>query len=268
MIKIDIHNNIEKAENTYNNLPFKFMIGDTTYSKKELADWQYNEYKKTAKLLNKLFTADLNPDLPYLDLKKSVITLKMAIGQEKLAQKLSGQSKLGNLATTVGVKTAFGKRKVSIADIYLDTDIEAKTFIDTFNKMMTVNSEENQFYNFKANPNHFYSSGSKTSQTVVEMTGGTRIANKFTLIYGDESGLKTQPNPNFLFQSAGTGVIDSGLEIGGVRHLMTSNDGIFHARLQVEFPASMPNYFINQHAIHLLVEFSNWLTDIIIKQND
>lgn len=267
MIKKDIYENIQNAESMYDQLPFKFIIGNKIFSKEDLADWQYREYKKTAILLNKLFNADLDPNLSYLDLKKSVITFKMAIGQETLSRRLLGQLKLGNLATVVGTKTTFQRRKVSIADIYLNTDIDAQFFIDTFNQMMMANSEENQFYNFKANPNHFYSSGSDTSQTVIEMTGGTRIANKFTLVYGDESGLKTNPNPDFQFESAGTGKNDSGLVIGGVRHLMTSSNGVFHARLQVEFPASMPNYFINQHAIHLLVEFSHWLTDIEMKHH-
>jgi hypothetical protein len=94
------------------------------------------------------------------------------------------------------------------------------------------------------------------------MTGGTRVANRFFLRYGDDSGLETKKDPEFVVETAGTGYLEDGTVIGGVRHEMTDEGDTLHVRLQVEFPGSMPSYMIHQHSIHLLVEFSNWLSDI------
>ncbi|WP_283680145.1 hypothetical protein [Lentilactobacillus sp. Marseille-Q4993] len=263
----DLYTKVKAAENRLSTLPFTFSIGAEHFSVKDLQEWQRREYLKTAKLLNKLVGTDLKltAEMPLVDMKTAVIAEKIRVGQDTLKDALESQTKLANLASKVGVITSLKRNKVAIADIYLDNSpISAKEIISTFNRMMTENSSQNQYYNFKANPNHFYSTGSASDQTVVEMTGGTRIANQFTLLYGKEKGLKTKRNRSFTYQAVGTGQLDDGFIIGGVRHEMTDESNRFHARLQVEFPAILPNFIIRQHAVHLLVEFSNWLTDIVM----
>lgn len=258
---------VKIAENRLNELPFTFEIDGQQYTKRELQVWQRKEYLKTAALLNRLFSSrvKLTGDMPFVEVKGRVIVEKMRIGQDALKDELVNQTRLANLASVFGSTVSLGMRRTAIADIYLaDSPISAREMMMSFDKMMTTNSELNQFYNFKANPNHFYSFGNDEEQTVVEMTGGTRIANQFTLRYGDEKGLKTKRDLNFKFQDAGSGKLADGFVIGGVRHEMTDEGANFHARLQVEFPAVLPAFIIHQHAIHLLVEFSNWFTDIVI----
>lgn len=261
----EIFKRVTAAESVFLHLPYIFEINGQPYSKQDLQNWQLKEYKKTAKLLAKLFASKLTitSDMSFVEIKAAVIAEKIRLGQDTLKDALHRQTRLANAGSKFGVRASFGKRKVSVADIYIDhSAVHAKEAMATFSKMMTINSPENQFYNFKANPNHFYSSGSDTDQTVVEMTGGTRIANKFTLLYGDEEGLVTKYDPNFKYQTAGSGQLDDGFVIGGVRHQMTDEGDRLHAKLQAEFPAILPNAIIHAHAVHLLVEFSNWLTDI------
>lgn len=246
-------------------LNYKFVIDDKIYSKQDLRDWQKDELIKTNKLLNRRFKQNVKIDtnMSFETIKGLVVAQKVAIGQENLKKAFERQCEFGEIASKVANATSFGKRKVSIADIYLeDSKYDAKEVMRQFSEMMTVNNSENQLMNFKANPNHFYSHGSGTTQEVVEMTGGTRFANRFFLKYGDESGLKTKKDTEFIVETAGTGYLEDGTVIGGVRHEMTDEGDTLHVRLQVEFPATMPKYMIHQHAIHLLVEFSNWLTDI------
>ncbi|GAY72896.1 hypothetical protein [Lentilactobacillus kosonis] len=262
---------VEQAEAHLLSLPFTFMIGKQSFSKDDLVKWQRREYLKTAKLLNKRFSQKLNftSTTSFITIKEEVVLAKMAIGQNQLKSQLAYQSDIANLITKLGVKTSFNHRKISVADMYLkNSKLTAQQIANTLNQMFMHNTEDNQFYNFKANPNHFYSYGEHNQQTVVEMTGGTRLTNDFTLSYGDNSGLSTTSNKNFRFELSGTGRLTNGFIIGGVRHLITDEpNNTIHARLQVEFPDILPNSLINQHAIHLLVEFSNWLTDIDLMAN-
>lgn len=271
MDNIIVYDKVSQAEQHLNKLPFIFKIGDQKYSKKYLEEWQKREYLKTAKLLNHHFSTQLNVDksTPFLILKKEVVLAKMVIGSEKFLSKLAYQFKMANLISKIGTMTTSNKRKVSVADIYLkNSRLNAQEVMNELENMLLGNSEESNFYNYKANPNHFYSYGSNNDQTVVEMTGGTRVPNKFTLFYGDNTGLITPKNDDFKFEISGTGKLDDGTIVGGVRHLITDEiNGTLHARLQVEFPAVIPNFFIHQHAIHLLVEFSNWITDVDLKKS-
>lgn len=251
----------------YDSLPFVFKIKGKTITKKYLQNWQYREYLKIANLLNEHFNAGIKDyrDLNYSELRRKVILSKLKIGQDNLRNGLKKQIAIANKVSDISSRVSLGKRKVSVAEISLNTTVlSANKFKKIFSEMMTKNSLGNQFYNFKANPDHFYTSGAGDSQTVVERTGGTPVANEFTITYGDENGLQTRFDPNYQTEYAGVAITKNGIPIGGVRHMMKDNNkGLLHLKLEVEFPATIPSYFIDQHAIHLLVEFSNWITDAV-----
>ncbi|MBM6384931.1 MAG: hypothetical protein JSY10_13195 [Paenibacillus sp.] len=266
MDKEEIQALVTQDEQQLDAMNFKFYIDNKSYSIQDLRDWQKDEFIKTNKLLNRRFKQNIKIDdkkMSFETIKGIVVAQKVAIGQDNLKKGLARQTEFGGIASKVANAVSFGKRKVSVADIYLENSkYDAQEVMRQFEQMMTVNNTQNQLMNLKANPNHFYSSGSETTQEVVEMTGGTRFTNRFFLKYGDDSGLSTKKDPEFVVETAGTGYLEDGTAIGGVRHAMTDEGDTLHVRLQVEFPASMPNRMLHQHAIHLLVEFSNWLSDI------
>lgn len=111
-----------------------------------------------------------------------------------------------------------------------------------------------------AHPDHFLiDTAADGRQEVVETTGGSPLATRFLVDYGDTSPLTTPSDPAFPVEAAGVARMDSGLAIGGVRHEFRDEPGGFHARLCVEFPALTAPHMIAQHRWHLACEFSNWI---------
>lgn len=192
--KEQIQQLVAEGEKQLEKLKYKFYIDYELYSISTIRKWQRKELIKTGKLLNRLFRRDIRLDsgMNFDEIKSSILVNKIAIGQDQLKEGLEHQIKMGQIISRICVFLSHGRHRVSVADIYLeDCKYDAREVMRRFVKMMTVNCTENQIMNFKANPNHFYSSGNNTTQEVVEMTGGTRFANRFFLKYGDDSGLST-----------------------------------------------------------------------------
>jgi hypothetical protein len=133
--KEEIQDLVTQDEEQIDALNYKFVIDDQIYSKQDLRDWQKNEFIKTNKLLNRRFKQNvkIDPDMSFETIKGLVVAQKVAIGQDNLKKGLERQSKFGDIISKVASATSFGKRKVSVADIYLEGS-KSESFLFTWQR--------------------------------------------------------------------------------------------------------------------------------------
>lgn len=163
--------------------------------------------------------------------------------------------------TRIAVGLSGKRRKVSEVTFNLDF-ATAEEIHQAFMDMMLENSEENKFCNLRANPEHFLLKGlPDQNQEVIEISAGLSFPSRFIISYGDETGLTTKPDSDYPFQAAGIAGLEDGTVIGGVRHQMKNVDKGCQIKLMVEFPAILPDSYIQAHEKHLACEFYNWFSD-------
>lgn len=163
-------------------------------------------------------------------------------------------------ATNISTRLAGKKRKISVAEIYLDF-CDAETLHNLYDDMMLNNTPENRFACLRANPDHYLLKGvNATDQEVIEFTGGLPFPIQFTIRYGDFHGLVSVQEPEYPVQAAGASYLSNGFCIGAVRHQIRNTENGCKVKLSVEFPALLPKGNIEAHQRHLSIEFYNWFS--------
>ena len=163
-------------------------------------------------------------------------------------------------ATNISTRLAGKKRKISVAEIYLDF-CDAETLHHLYDDMMLNNTPENRFACLRANPDHYLLKGvNATDQEVIEFTGGLPFPIQFTIRYGDFNGLVSVQEPEYPVQAAGASYLSNGFCIGAVRHQIKDTETGCKVKLSVEFPALLPKQNIEAHQRHLAIEFYNWFS--------
>lgn len=133
----------------------------------------------------------------------------------------------------------------------------AERFAAWFENLVADNREAEMV---AACPDHYLLRGLPDGrQEVVETTGGSPMPARFLVDYTASDALTVPVDTRYPLQIAGHAVLDDGVVIGGVRHQFGEQDGTLKALLTVQFPATLPGRFIEQHRWHLAAEFSNWL---------
>lgn len=237
----------------------KIIINGKIVTKEELDKWKKKRCTKAFKLLNS--KVDMNDDVDTM--AKKLTDIKMGYTYEKLLAVLKNKLAFSEKLMKVATSMSFGKRKFSITEIEVK-GISAKEMISEIDKLMLVQSRENDRVNLSAHPEHYALRplGGNT-QEVIETTGNSPLPVQFFIDYGDETGLQTPRDYSYEYQSAGIAKLKDGTLIGGVKHQFKETEGGFKARLVVEFPAICPTVMIKEHQMHLACEFSYWFNWII-----
>lgn len=186
---------------------------------------------------------------------------KANLSDEKMRSCLKSTLKRTSAMTNAFTKLAGTKRKISIAEIYLDF-CNAEQIHEMYDDMMLNNTAENRFSCLRANPDHYLLKGiGATNQEVIEFTGGLPFPIQFTIRYGDFNGLVSKQESEYPVQAAGASYLNNGFCIGAVRHQIADTQEGCKVKLSVEFPALLPKKNIRAHERHLAIEFYNWFSE-------
>ncbi|WP_109509766.1 hypothetical protein [Nocardioides speluncae] len=181
---------------------------------------------------------------------------KADLGADEVRRRLRLPLRASEAATLPVVVLSRRGRRFSVCDLYV-TGGDAAEFVAWFSDTGRPDYELSML---AANPDHFLiATAPDGRQEVIETTGGSPLPARFLIDYVDVADLVTPVDPEFPLVLAGVARSRSGRAIGGVRHQFRPTDDGFHARLAVEFPILTPPYLIQQHCLHLAVEFTNWI---------
>lgn len=178
---------------------------------------------------------------------------KRDLGPAEIVRRLRRDLRAGD-AFGVAQSRVTGRRRASWTDLFVP-GADAQGFLEWFTAA-TERSDEDAM--LRANPDHFVIRTVDGLQEVVETTGGSPFATRFTVDYDDVSSLVTPIDPAFPVRLDGVARAMKGLAIGGVRHQFRDEADGVHARVLVEFPFFVPPTVIRGHRWHLAAEFSNW----------
>lgn len=220
-----------------------------------LSQWIKKRIRKVEKKLALSPMKDAKAD----SMLQKITEEKLSMGQDAIHKKIDRQLSCCTMLTKMAVRLSRGKRRFAIADLYI-AGLDLGVFLDRYNNLQSVNSEENLAANIGVAPDHYYMGvNAQGDFEVIETCGNLIVPADFMISYNDEKGLRSKRDAAYPEQSAGTAFTRDGVPEGGVRHQFQPTADGFHARLLVEFPSVMPEGVVRNHEMHLCCEFSHWV---------
>ena len=188
--------------------------------------------------------------------KEALVYLKLQMGHERILKMLHTELKLSGAFENILAKLSGNRRKLCAVELISDSG-DANNLVNWYMERFEANDEASMLmaiadhYLFQTLPGN--------RQEIIEVTGGTPFASRFVANIGDSDGVITNRDPEYGSGMVANCKLDSGNILGGIVHEFKTENGGVHAKLQIEFPGLMPNYYIRKHQFHLVVEFSNWM---------
>ena len=234
----------------------RIIIAGKEITQQQILQWEQERVAVDKRFLEKR----LNTPVPVTNAEE-LARFKADLPDEKMRSCLQSTLKRTTALTNTFTKLAGTKRKISVAEIYLDF-CNAVQLHEMYDDMMLNNTPENRFSCLRANPDHYLLKGvDATDQEVIEFTGGLPFPIQFTIRYGDFHGLVSKQEPEYPVQAAGASYLNNGFCIGAVRHQIADTEEGCKVKLSVEFPALLPKKNIQAHERHLAIEFYNWFSE-------
>lgn len=237
----------------------EIKINDKKISKRQLDDWRLQRTKKVFKVLKRKPNNQMNID----EVTKELTEVKLQYSYESMYKLLKTKLKLSTFAMKVAA-TLSTKRKFAITEISID-GISASKISQGIDSLMLEKSLENDKVNLASCPDHYVLRPTSTNELeVIETCGNAPLPFQFFIVYGDETGVQTERDLSYAYQSAGIARLKDGTLMGGVRHQFKDTENGFEAKLVVEFPSLCPTFIVKAHQMHLASEFSywfNWIKD-------
>lgn len=190
--------------------------------------------------------------------RSALARARVLIGPDGLRELLAGELVASAAAARAGVAASGGRWQYAITEIASDRGT-AQGFLDWFDRARVT---DDRAVWTDACPDHYVIATLPDGwQEVVEVTGGAVLASQFFVDYADRAGVMVPADPAYPLTVAGVASLSDGFVIGGVRHQFRDEPGGgFRARLQVAFPAALPEFSIAEHRWHLACEFGNWIS--------
>lgn len=190
--------------------------------------------------------------------RSALARARVLIGPDGLRELLAGELVASAAAARAGVAASGGRWQYAITEIAGDRGT-AQGFLDWFDRARVT---DDRAVWTDACPDHYVIATLPDGrQEVVEVTGGAVLASQFFVDYADRAGVMVPADPAYPLTVAGVASLSDGFVIGGVRHQFRDEPGGgFRARLQVAFPAALPEFSIAEHRWHLACEFGNWIS--------
>lgn len=234
----------------------RIIIAGKEIMEQQILHWEQERVMASKRFLEK----KLKVPVPVTNAEE-LAQFKNNLSDEQMRSCLQSTLKWTTAMTNSFTKLAGTKRKISIAEIYLDF-CNAVQLHEMYDDMMLNNTSENRFSCLRANPDHYLLKGvDTTDQEVIEFTGGLPFPIQFTIRYGDFNGLVSEQESAYPVQAAGASYLNNGFCIGAVRHQITDTEDGCKVKLSVEFPALLPKKNIEAHERHLAIEFYNWFSE-------
>lgn len=186
------------------------------------------------------------------DRREALLETKLGLGTDEILYRLERDIRYGDIVARLSGPVS-KRRRFSTIEMSVQ-GADAAQFVAWMNRAPEVDEPAM----LRACPDHFLIRNGPAGQEVVETTGGSPLATRFTIDYDDTETLRTPPDPAFPLQIAGVARASNGAAIGGVRHQFRNTNSGYDARLRVEFPLPTPPTMISAHRWHLACEFSNW----------
>ena len=234
----------------------RIIIAGKEIMEQQILQWEQERVMASKRFLEK----KLKAPVPVTNAEE-LAQFKNNLSDEQIQSCLQSTLKRTTAMTNAFTKLAGTKRKISIAEIYLDF-CNAVQLHEMYDDMMLNNTSENRFSCLRANPDHYLLKGvNATEQEVIEFTGGLPFPIQFTIRYGDFNGLVSEQETAYPVQAAGASYLNNGFCIGAVRHQIADTKNGCKVKLSVEFPALLPKKNIEAHERHLAIEFYNWFSE-------
>ncbi|MBO3065758.1 hypothetical protein [Staphylococcus shinii] len=257
-----------------NRLIFSVNGNELTFN--EIKEWEIKRLAATHKYLNKKANAKFEKNFSALKknkdinaMRNEIVNAKMELGFDQIRNVMKKRYTIGNAMSMIAEKLSFGKRKFSIAEIFVpNSSLNPEQVMASINQIMMEKNENHDFMNISSNPDHYVLQGITSEvQEVLELTGGSPLPTRFFAHYYDESKLKSKKSSDYDIELPGVAKLNNGTIIGGMRHqIKKENDG-FRFKALVEFPGILPNSMIRQHQMHLACEFGHWISFVLEEDN-
>lgn len=234
----------------------RIIIAGKEIMEQQILHWEQERVMASKRFLEKKLKAPVS-----VTNAEELAQFKNNLSDEQMRSCLQSTLKWTTAMTNAFTKLAGTKRKISIAEIYLDF-CSAVQLHEMYDDMMLNNTSENRFSCLRANPDHYLLKGvDATEQEVIEFTGGLPFPIQFTIRYGDFNGLVSEQELAYPVQAAGASYLNNGFCIGAVRHQIADTEDGCKVKLSVEFPALLHKKNIEAHERHLAIEFYNWFSE-------
>ena len=236
-------------------LSISSTLGGRTLGREQILSWEGRRITAAAKRLR----VDVPASGSVATRREALLQSKLALGSENIIDRLSRDIRISEPLARAQAAIS-SRRRVSVTRLAV-TGGTAQEFVAWFREQTAQSNEPAML---RACPDHFViRTGKDGRQEVLETTGGSPLAARFSVDYTNAEGLVTPAHPKYPLQIAGVALGGKDQPIGGVRHQFCDTETGFEAILTVEFPFPTLPTMVSQHRWHLACEFSNWIEDAL-----
>ncbi|AEA00344.1 MULTISPECIES: hypothetical protein [Aerococcus] len=233
----------------------KITIVGQVVSQEKLDQWEYRHTRQALKNLgNRPKPAD-----NLITLRNKLNQLKQSLTYEEIVHHLGWKLKLmAALMRGVGW-LSFGRVKYAACTLEVD-ELTIEEFAPLVKDFVTKDNPGIRQINLEANPEHYVLEPRGQLFEVIETAGASPLPIQFFIDFSSDQGLVSQANPAYPLQMIGQAYLANGLPVGGIRHQFRNTKTGMEAKTLVEFPAACPSYIVNDHCLHLALEWKNWIS--------
>ncbi|TLF56246.1 hypothetical protein [Nocardia cyriacigeorgica] len=246
------------------------FIDGKMLDQRQIVEWERRRLSVAAARLRKDYAGALVGELDSLlarlevavddisTARSALARARMVIGPDGLRELLTGELIASEVAARTAVAASDGHWQYSITEITSDRGT-AQGFLDWLDRARLT---DDRAVWTDACPDHYIIATLPDGrQEVIEVTGGAVLASQFFIDYTDTARVMVPSDPAFPLAVSGVASLSDGFVIGGVRHQFRDEPGGgFRSRLQVAFPAALPQLYVAEHQWHLACEFGNWIS--------
>lgn len=218
------------------------------FSRSDVRAWEHRRARKVARRLG--IPAEAN------ELTRRITDRKLELGHDAIRALMRRDLRISSPVGHLGALLSAGRR--SVATTVLAGDDGAAELIPAWYRERFADGDERSL--LAACPDHWLSHQHPDGrQEVLETTGGAPSAAQMFFDDRDTTAVRTAPDPSFPVEWVSVARDAGGHAIGGIRHRFRDEHPGFTVELNVEFPATVPQFMVRQHCWHLACEFSNWI---------
>ena len=197
-----------------------------------------------------------DPGLTLPQRRAALLAHKLVMGNAAIRRRLRFDLFCSGLIAIILALLSGPRRSMSVVELAVSSG-SAEQFKAWFEARVPLDDQAGMVAGC---PDHYIiDTNAAGHQVVLETVGGAPFPSEVLITYGDDSSLKTPPDPSYPLQIFGVARLTGGRAAGGVRHQLRQEGVGFRALITAEFPSATLGYMIAQQRWHLATEFSNWI---------
>ncbi|KAA9239445.1 MULTISPECIES: hypothetical protein [Aerococcus] len=233
----------------------KITIAGQVVSQEQLDNWEYRHTRKALKNLGHR----PKPADNLTTLRNKLNQLKQSLTYEEIVHRLGWKLKLMATLMRVVGWLSFGRVKYATCTLEVK-GIRVEDFAPLAKEFISKDSPAIRQINLAANPEHYVLEPRGKLFEVVETAGASPLPIQFFIDFSSDQGLVSQADPAYPLQMIGQAYLATNMQVGGIRHQFRNTATGMEAKTLVEFPAACPSYIVNDHCLHLALEWKNWIS--------